>query len=565
MSLDRARTRRLSDEDGQSLVIALLVMTFLAISLGAVMFFSAGNQRNANYQKAAQLATSLAEGGVNNAVSVLAQAAAPGDPGNAHLIPDTNGNSSLLPSSEGTAVPKSYSGGTVKWWGTVDSNWLWTLHGKAWVSNPTGPSASQIAKTVTAQVLVNQPLPKPIDLGVWNSIYSPYGISGLAPLAGCDTSIGQNVVVSVKLYVGGNLCLGQGAIVNAPLYVGGYLYYQNKQSAVGCTQLTPNGCANNKTSPVSSAHIGGYCQVSSSPAVPTCRSEPVPNGSPPTNIWVAGAPASLTGTASDFIDPVTNQLITAPQICWAQNSCTGDPDGGWYTVSSPGPMHPCTTVSGAPPVFDNDATWGPNEGMPDGSVTTDQNLTPPNQPYTCKTAHGELSWNGTNTLTVVGTVFIDGSVSVTDQNAVIKYTGWGGSSGNCTNNGDCQAVIFVSGSVTIGANGHVALCGMLSGSNCDTTNWNPNANLLIFVANGSNGINVSSSQTQFQGGLYATKTITVNTTATTDGPLISGTRVVSLGQQSGGSFPPFTALPVAVQGPPQAFYISPPTNFHYGS
>jgi hypothetical protein len=415
---------------------------------------------------------------------------------------------------------------------------------------------------MTVQVQVNAPKPKPIDLGVWNSIYSPGGISPLAPLAGCDTSIGQNVVVSVMLYVGGNLCLGQGAVINAPLYVGGYLYYQNKQSAVGCLKLTPSGCQAGKQSPVSSAHIGGYCQVSSSAAVgPPCVSEPVPNGTPDTNIWVAGAPTNLSGPAADFIDPVTNQVITAPKICWAQNSCTGDPDGGWYSVSSPGPLHPCTTVSGTPPVFDNDTTWGPNEGQPDGSIATNQNLTPAGQPYTCKTAQGELSWNGTNTLTVQGTIFIDGSISISDNNAVITYTGWGGSSGNCTNVGDCQAVIFASGSLTIGGNGSVTLCGLLQGSNCDTTNWNPNDKMLIFAVNGSGGANVLTSGTQFQGGIYATNTITVNTTAVTDGPLISGTRVVGLGQKSGGSFPPFSALPVSIQGPPQAFTISPPTNY----
>ena len=63
---------RLRNERGQSLVIALLVMTFLAIALGAVMIFTAGNQRNANIQKAQQVAGSLAEAGINNGVSVLA-------------------------------------------------------------------------------------------------------------------------------------------------------------------------------------------------------------------------------------------------------------------------------------------------------------------------------------------------------------------------------------------------------------------------------------------------------------------------------------------------------------
>ena len=127
------------NERGQSLVIALLVMTFLAIALGAVMIFTAGNQRNAHIQKAQQVAGSLAEAGVNNAISVLAQAAVPGNAGNAHLIlPAGGGNSTLLPSSWATANSNTYSGGTVQWYGTVNSSWLWTLHAKATVANPTG-------------------------------------------------------------------------------------------------------------------------------------------------------------------------------------------------------------------------------------------------------------------------------------------------------------------------------------------------------------------------------------------------------------------------------------------
>jgi hypothetical protein len=57
---NRIRLSRFTDEGGQSLVMALLVLTFLAISLGTVIFFTASNQRTSNLQKAQQVATSLA-------------------------------------------------------------------------------------------------------------------------------------------------------------------------------------------------------------------------------------------------------------------------------------------------------------------------------------------------------------------------------------------------------------------------------------------------------------------------------------------------------------------------
>jgi hypothetical protein len=556
--MTRGRLHRLGDERGQSLVLALLVMTTLAIVLSTVIIFTSSNQRNANYQKSAQLATTLAETGINNAVSVLA------NPANSCCleVPWGAGTNAVLPDNSAShpAYSTTYSGGTVSWWGTLNqSTEVWTLHAQSTVSNPTGPSASAIVKNMTAQVQVNPPPSKNINLGVWDTIYSPQA----TPWPNCDTSIGQGVSIAIPFYVGGNLCMSNNALVNAPLYVGGVLNITTKQSYVGCNKLNGGGNKCQTPAPVTSAHVGSFCQGPSATPYNPCVSE---NGSNDSNIYVQNPGSwNATGPAADFAG------VTAPTICWGPGSCAGDPVGGWYSAASPGPLHPCTTSSSVgpgtttPPVFDNDTTWGPQEGQPDGSIATNQNLTPPGLSYTCKTAQGELSWNGTNKLTVVGTIFIDGSVSVTDNNAQITYTGWGGSSGNCTNVGDCQAVIFVSGSLTIGGNGSVQVCGLVSGSSCDGTNWNPNDKMLIFAVNGSGGITVKPSGTYFQGGLYATNIISITTSATTQGPLISGQKVVNLGQQSGGSFPPFQALPIAIQGPPQLFSINPPTNFCYST
>src|SRR5205823_10999573 len=75
MQRRRLPIRPLADERGQSLVIAMLVLFVLAVSLASVILFTSGNQRNSNYQKSAQVATSLAEAGVNNAVSILSNPA----------------------------------------------------------------------------------------------------------------------------------------------------------------------------------------------------------------------------------------------------------------------------------------------------------------------------------------------------------------------------------------------------------------------------------------------------------------------------------------------------------
>ena len=83
------------------------------------------------------------------------------------------------------------------------------------------------------------------------------------------------------------------------------------------------------------------------------------------------------------------------------------------------------------------------------SLPTVFNLTPAAS-YSCYTWQGQLSWNATTrTLTVVGTVFFDGSITMTTTgNQPMIYTGTG-SGGACTQTADCQAVIYASGDISI--------------------------------------------------------------------------------------------------------------------
>ena len=59
--------------------------------------------------------------------------------------------------------------------------------------------------------------------------------------------------------------------------------------------------------------------------------------------------------------------------------------------------------------------------------------------------------------------------------------------------------------------------------------------------------------------------ISTGQSAVTEGPLVSGTKTVVLGQQFGGTFPPVTIAPWSISQPPGGFWIDPPANFHYGS
>jgi Tfp pilus assembly protein PilX len=543
--------RRFGAERGQSLVLTLLVLFVLAIVLSTVVIFTSSNQRNSNYQKARQTAGSLAEAGLNNAISILA------NPANSCCLEQTD----LMPSTEAAAIAAGdtktgatayQTGTTVTWWGNLSSgsNVFWTLTGKATVPNPTGPNAAAIVKQVTATVQVNPPVKSNYDVGVWNTVYSP----GTGQT--CDTSIGQGITMSVKVYVGGNLCMGQNAVISLPVYVGGNLTFNNKQGHIG---------ANNAT--ISSAHVGGYCQVSSGTVVNPCKSEPVGGNNPNTNIWVTGAPTNLTGPAADFAG------ITAPKVCWsgaasevASGACTNTPPGGWYTFASPGPNHPCNTTAGSVPVSTGSyPAFDTGDGLMNQSLPTVFNLTPAAS-YSCYTSQGQLSWDATNRiLTVVGTIFFDGSITMTTSgNQPMTYTG----SGACTTVASCQSVIYASGDISINSE---MLCAKINsqGNNCDWSTlpanggWDPNNKLLIFASNGNTGITVGPSQTSFQGGLYATNTVATGQSAVTEGPLVSGTKTVVLGQQFGGTFPAITIAPFSISQPPGGFTINPPQNFSY--
>src|ERR1044072_2919405 len=62
---------RLRDERGIALILALVIMAVLTITVTAVTEFTSSSSRNASESDASQKAHSLAEAGVNDAVSLI--------------------------------------------------------------------------------------------------------------------------------------------------------------------------------------------------------------------------------------------------------------------------------------------------------------------------------------------------------------------------------------------------------------------------------------------------------------------------------------------------------------
>jgi hypothetical protein len=372
----------------------------------------------------------------------------------------------------------------------------------------------------------------------------------------------NSVTIQVPLWVGGNLCLRNTVKIQRPVYVGGWLNLATAQAAVGSTG-----------SPVTEAYVGGGppppatpggCWYLNNPYYNPCVVDGTTvNGTQAkTNVWT-----QTLYTQSNPIPPSGSVFngITAPQICWGPGDCSGDPVGGWYNVASPGPTAPCQVASTSPagnplPVFDT------GDNLINESVPGVFNLTPDAYDYTCKTADGELSWNrATRTLTVQGVIYIDGSVTVTTSgNQPVIYKGWG-NNGACTSDGSCQAVLFLSGTFL---NRGEHLCAVAGSNDCDPNGWDPNKKLLIILTRGQggqlpvgDGVNVITNGATFQGGLYARYRIVTGQGGWVQGPLVSGTETVVVGQSTTLAFPPLHIAPLAIQQPPGAFWIDAPYDF----
>jgi hypothetical protein len=411
---------------------------------------------------------------------------------------------SILPSSYTTANVSVYDNGYTKWWGTFDPNTTtWTLYSLGVMRNPSG--GKDVTRYIHATSKVRGSLMQPLNNPSWNYIMATRtGTPG-----GCDESLDNSVDIQSPLYIMGNLCL------NTPSQVtGGPLMVR------GDVQLDVNTNVGSSASPINEAHIGGGCSYHGGPFVSPCT--------PTQKVWanISDAnPVALTAPAADF--------------------------PAWYQNSAPGPHQACTESSGTVPVFDNDAYLN-------NSVPTVFNLTPSASDYSCIVRNaggaivGQLTWNHTTkVLTVYGTIYIDGSVTANYgyANVPVQYNG--------------QGTLYLGGTFLVS---NTMLCGGITGSNCDFNAWNPNTEMLVIVANGNGGQVPSGDGIQlvssyFQGALWATNSIELDTHSQSEGPMMAGSEI--LGQTVfAHSWPLITTVPVGMPGTPTVYaQPDPPTGY----
>jgi hypothetical protein len=198
-----------------------------------------------------------------------------------------------------------------------------------------------------------------------------------------------------------------------------------------------------------------------------------------------------------------------------------------YYDSAPGPAYPCGAGS-----YGLAANFFETNTVVNDVSAGDRSLLP-NSDYACIVPGlGSLVWDynptGPGTLTIEGTVFIDGN-ALFDNFQLVDVQGSG--------------TIYASGNVRFLSG--VNVCGKwdVAASTCDWATWSPDDGLLFVVAaqRGAGTTLNLDANVRFQGGLWADQTLDVNSSAIAQGPQIA--RYISYNSQTGSLIVPFGTLP----------------------
>ena len=555
----------LPKQDGMAAIMVLGILAVLTIAGSTMMFYTTSNTKNVARSKVDETAFSLSEAALNNSMSVLA------NPVNNAL------DSDVLPSTEATASSVTYENGTAKWYGTLDrAAAVWTITALGIYNNPTGPGTAQVRRKLTAKVPVTPNLTQPLNNPAWDYMYSTHVGST------CDESLNNNVSGNARMYVAGNLCIGNNAGTSiSALIVAGNLDLSNNTSVGANTNMSTRvetyvggncrygggtwaACSGNQDA----RHI--YSKLSNGTTIGVNHTAPViaapqtdypawyengipgPSqpctttvGTPPT--FDANYPARDNSSGIVDLTPSSSYVcrvgpgasttlpgaINATQTAISVASATGFP-GSAFRIRIDDELMNVTAGFGT-------TTWTVTRGV-NGSTAT-SHVVSQTVLWDNSNASGELSWNvTTKTLTVKGTIFIDGSARVANG-ALNTYNG--------------QAVIYLSG--TYYQNG--LLCGGVSGGSCNFASWNPNTEMLMIVTNSIGGqvqpadsIQLANNA-QFQGGLFGVGKVEFGNNTFTDGPVM-GSEIILSNNVTTNAFPTITTVPVGMPSNP-AVYAQP--------
>jgi hypothetical protein len=569
-----------------ALIMAIGIMTMLAIVGTTAVAYSTSSAKQSAQTRSRTSAFSLAEAGVNNSMSVLNL------PTNNALDPETlpkctnnekkYSDAAADRTSTSTWSHSTIDGGTVDWCGTlVRKDALWYLTSIGHASNPNRPT-TDVTRTLEATVTVTPTTTQPLNNPVWNYLYA--GHTG----SSCDQTLNNNISGASRMYVAGNLCLSPNVQLNqSTVIVGGTLDVSNNAAVGASTSMATRV----------ETYVGGNCRYATG-SWGSCGGNQDARHiysklSDGVNVGVNQPAPVIAPPAADFATWYENAIPGPSQTCTTQtgtppafdlnypsrdNSISSvvdlTPSSSYFCRVGPGAN---TTLSGALTATATTVTVNSASGFPTtpfviriddefmtvtaGFGTTTWTVTRGTNGSTATThvasqtvewktpSSGEIAWNNTTkTLTVSGTIYIDGSARITNS-ALNSYNG--------------QGTIYLSG--TFRATGSV--CASISGSNCNFATWNPDFDMLMMVANGSGGQNdpgvgiFVDNNFSHQGGLYATNVVEFGNNVNVDGPIV-GSQILLSNNLTTNAFPTISIVPVgmpsneevyAQPNPPQGF------------
>ncbi|TML50805.1 MAG: hypothetical protein E6G21_08885 [Actinobacteria bacterium] len=542
-----AAGKPMGDERGIALVMALGILVVCAIMVTTVIAYTSSGQRTSYFSKARLTAFDAADAGMNNAFAAL------------NLPTNNSLDPSILPPCH-TANPDTSTPGTTNttWFTRYGAQWFLRSIGS--IRNPTS-QIGNTTRTLSSRVTIQPTLTQPKNNPVWDYLYA--GHTGSA----CDQTLNNNISGSSRMYVAGNLCLSPNVqLAQSTVIVGGNLDVANN-AAVG---------ANTSMSTRVETYVGGNCRYgSNSPPWVACSGNQDANHiysklSDGTTVAVNHTAPIVAPPAADFAGWYQDAIPGPAQSCTSAGGTSPTFDNNYPTrdnsVSTVFDLTPSTSYTcrvgrgssttlgsaitssqtsitvasagGFPTsgnfrvrIDDEDMTVTGGQGSTTWTVTRGVNGTTAASHVASQTVEqddagtsGELSWNATTkTLTVSGTIFIDGSAKVSNG-ALNTYNG--------------QATLYLSG--TFYANG--SLCGATSGTSCNFAGWNPD-------------------KEPYEGGLYATNAVEFGNNVNIDGPVV-GSQILLSNNLTTQAFPTITTVPVgmpsnndvyAQPNPPQSF------------
>jgi hypothetical protein len=554
---------KLKQQSGSALVMSVGMLAVLTISGTTLVAYSTSNARSGSYSKDNERSFSLAEAGLNNAMAVLA------NPTNYALDAD------LLPSTEATASSIEYEGGTAKWYGTLDRGQaMWTITSIGLHKNPTGSGVAEVRRKLVAKVPVTPTNTQPNNSPAWNYIYAR------ATGSPCDVELSNNLSGQSRFYVAGNLCLKQNVdITSESLLVGGNLDLENNadvgttsnrvEAYVGgnCRYAGGSWTTTNCSGVQDSRHIYSHLKQSSDAGV-NVPTPVVPEPEADFAAWYENATPGPTQscTSSSGTPPVfdnnyptrNNSLGTFELTPATSYSCRVGPGAETTLASAMNSSQTTLSVASAAgfPLtpfrirIDDEymnvtggfgtTMWTVSRGELDSTATS--HVGSQTVVWDDSNTIGLIMWNATTrTLTVKGTIFIDGSASITNG-YVNMYNG--------------QAALYLSGVFYI--NNGSKFCGGVSGSECAFANWNPNNELLTILTDGSGGLAgtgngiLIDNNAQVQAGLFATYDVMFANNSRSDGPIVGDTVHLANNVQND-QFPTITTVPAGMPGNPDVY------------